>query len=141
MAETTKPQDNTAAGLIAMGAGIFVALMVHFSPESGDAPGWVGDVAAAAFFFAGLSIVAAPRGWTLLAKLSGLAAGYALVVPGAWIVLAGDTNKCSGGFSLGGLGFGDIAPGLMCRAAFGLGTLIALLIVIALTWSAFRRKP
>src|SRR5262245_10927614 len=129
---TTVPRNTDTAlpGIIAMATGIGVALMIHLTaPQPGDAPSWVGDACAAAFSFAGLSRFAQSHHWSLLSKLAGLGAVYMLIVPGIWIVFAGDPRRCSIGIVSGPFTASGGAGGL-CGAVFGIGTFIAVLIAL-----------
>jgi hypothetical protein len=131
--------DNTVSGLIAVATGIAVALFVNLPPERGDAPAWVGDACAAAFFFAGISIVANSRHWpALVTKLAGIGAAYMLVVPAVWVVFGGDPGRCSVGAALGILSLGTSAGGALCRSVFGFGGLLTLVVAVLFTWQAFR---
>ena len=128
-------------GLIAMATGLAVAVFVHLPPQAGDAPAWVGDACAAAFFCAGLSIFAAARRWPpLVSRLAGLFAAYVLVVPGAWVVLGGDPARCSVGAALGSFSLAGDAGALLCRSVFGFGTAVTLLIAGVFTWHTLRGK-
>ncbi len=142
MATTVSHHHDTALpGLIAMATGIGIGLTIHLtSPQPGDAPSWVGDACAAAFFFAGLCLFAQSRHWSLLSKLAGLGAAYMLMIPGIWVVFAGDPKRCSIGIVSGPLNATGGAGGL-CGAVFGIGTFIAVLIALAMTWQAFHRRP
>jgi hypothetical protein len=135
---TLKPasSDTTVPGLLAMATGIGVAFMVNIGSQPGDAPAWVGDVCAAAFFCAGLALVAQARGWTLLNRLAGLCAVFALLVPGFWVVVGGDPSRCSVGLALGSLSL-EGADGLLCRSVFGFGALLTVAIALVFAWQAF----
>ena len=139
MSDATQKPDDTLYGLIAMATGIVTAVFVHLNPQAGDAPAWVGDACAAAFFCAGVAIAAQPRGWTLLGKLAGLGAAYMLVVPAVWVVVGGDPARCSIGAALGSFALGDAGAGL-CRGVFGFGALLTLLIAVLMTRASFAKR-
>lgn len=141
MATPASTPDNTWYGMLAVTTGIVVALFVHLAPQAGDAPAWVGDACAAAFFCAGVAILAASRGWPpLVGKLAGLVAAYMLVVPGIWIVFGGDPERCSIGAAFGSLSLAGDAGAVLCKSAFGGGALLTLAFAVLFTVQSFRRQ-
>src|SRR5690348_10005372 len=102
MFSTPGHTDNTVSGVIAIITSVVVALFVNLPPQHGDAPAWVGNACAAAFLCAGVAIIAGSRRWPpVVGQLAGLAATYLLVVPGLWVVMGGDPDRCSLGIGTG----------------------------------------
>jgi hypothetical protein len=141
MADTASSPDNTWYGVLAIATGMLVAFFVHFAPQSGDAPAWVGDACAAAFVCAGIAILSASRGWPpLVGKLAGLVAAYMLVVPGIWIVFGGDPARCSVSAAFGSLSLASDAGAMLCKSVFGGGALLTLAFALLLTVRSLRRS-
>lgn len=120
--------------------GIGVITMITLSPEGLRAPYWVAVAASATFSFAGLAIIAQAFGlarfgrWLAVCVLLGLAA------PGLWILLDPAEKSCSGSIGVGGASLTTGAGDLMCRAVFGFGGALTLLVTLFLVVALFRRK-
>ena len=127
-------------GLVAMGLGLFIAIFAPMHPEGAHAPMWVVEAAAAAFFLAGMGIVLRNFGASALGTLCGLGAGYVLVTPGLWLLFSGDAAQCSVSIPFISLLIPGSVDGVLCRGIFGAGALVALGIVLLLTWGAVRRR-
>jgi len=126
------------AAAIAIGVGILVA--VHLDPNGATAPLFVVEAAAGTFIAAGVSYLALALGLTLLSRLAGLLVVYLLAVPGLWMLFA-DGSECSVGAAISGITLRGTASDWSCRAVFGGGGLLTLMIGIAMTWQVFRGKP
>jgi hypothetical protein len=125
-------------GVLALGAGVTILLLVNFDPSSAQAPLWVVNAAAMTFVLAGLSIFANSVGLPLISRLSGAAIAWMLAVPGFWMLFDGQGASCSASVTVGSLSAASGAASGLCRAVFGIGGLITLVVAIAFTWLAFR---
>ena len=132
MAPDHDRSSRIVGGRLAVAAGSGVAALIWLQPQQLQAPAWVAYVAAAAFVLAGLAILAR-TGSRLNALFVALTAA-ALVVPGGWVAFAPGSRECS--FNLPFLE--GMAPGAVCRVAFGLGTLIAALLFLLLLLRGLR---
>ena len=121
-------------GLLFMAVGASMMVMMAVSQEGLNAPLWVAEVAAAAFFFAGVAICAQTLQWLMVQRLSALAIVYCLAVPGLWIMLGADNGSCSATTSF----ISREAGNLECRIVFGIGGLITLAIALSMTIAIMR---
>ncbi len=127
-------------GIAASSMGLALFVLARLSPEAANAPLFVVDAAAGAFFFAGISIIADAWRAPLLGRLSVLAVIYLLAVPGLWMLFGTDIGRCSVGIAIGGAGASGASDPLPCRIAFGAGGLLTLAIALAFTWGLLRKR-
>lgn len=118
-----------------MAMGIGMVVMMAISQEGLNVPLWVAEVAAATFFFAGVSIAAQTKNWKRLQRISSLFVVYCLAVPGLWIMLGPDTGSCTGTLGF----FSREAGNAECRIVFGIGGIITLGAAILMTVIALRK--
>ena len=134
MTVDTENRSRVLGGWLAIAAGLGVCAAVWFQPQRLHAPAWVVYTAALAFVLAGLAILVR-SGSKLNFVLSALTA-LALFVPGAWVAFGSGPRECS--FSLP---FVDgLAPGVVCRVAFGFGAVLTALVFILLLMRAVRKR-
>jgi len=100
--------------------GLLTGALVYAHPENLRVPAWIAYVAVSAFVFAGLSLVASTLGARRLQGWLAVVLMLAMLVPGAWIAFGPGERHCSVSFSF----VRSIAPGTMCRGAFGIGAII-----------------
>ena len=125
-------------GLAASITGVVLYSIVHLAPEAANAPLFVLDAVAGAFFLAGVSVIAQAWNAPLLGRLSAVLVVYLLAVPGLWMLFGQDVGSCSVGVAIAGTTGQGTADGLQCRIVFGLGGLITLATALAMTWGAIR---
>jgi hypothetical protein len=113
-------RERLIGAWLAVLAGLVLAVMVWLQPGQLRVPAWVVYAVCAVIVFAGLALFASALGhprahaWLVAVCLG------AMVLPGAWIAIGPGPRFC--GFSIGFMG--GISPEPLCRAAFGLGTLV-----------------
>lgn len=120
-------------GGLFVAAGLGMMVMMTVSPEGLQVPYWVAMVAAAAFAFAGASVMVQGLGSALLGRLLALMTVLCLATPGLWIMLDPADKQCTASIGFFGTSTTSGAGDLMCRAVFGFGGAVTLLIgVVAL---------
>ena len=102
-----------------------MAWLVHTHPEGLRAPAWVAYAALLAFGLAGLFLLAQAAGQQHLQRWLPPALMACLLAPPLWIVFGAKNPSCGMSF----LGYFGIAPAWVCRAGFGFGALIGLVIL------------
>ena len=104
-------------------AGLVVAFMIHLHPEGLHVPAWVAYVAASAFVFAGLCLLAGALDIKWLQEWLGIAVTLSLFVVSLWIAFGPGERACSMSIPF----VQTVAPDALCRGAFGLGALLVAL--------------
>lgn len=104
----------------ALGAGIFTGVMIYLHPEGLRVPAWVAYAAASAFVFAGLCLLAVAFEVDWLQRWLGIAVALSLFVVSAWGAFGPGERECSISIPF----LQTIAPDILCRAAFGAGSLL-----------------
>lgn len=132
---------GTGFGAIFVVVGIGMMVLMASDQEGLNVPLWVAEAAAAAFAFAGASMIAQAYGKDRLGRALALGVVYALAVPGLWIAFGSDGSGCSVSVTLGSLSLADSAGALGCRVAFGLGAALVMACAVALTYAFIRPKP
>lgn len=130
----------SAFGWAFVGMGVFMGIYIPLNPEGANAPMWVIEVAAAAFFFAGLSFVLQAFALPWLARISVVVLAYLLAIPGLWMLFDAQGAQCSGSVSVLSVSFAQGANDITCRVVFGLGGLLTLGFAIAMTWVAIKNR-
>lgn len=125
-------RTQIVGGWLAVIIGIGVGLAVWWQPQGLRAPAWVAYAAASSFVFAGLALLArsGSRWNSVLAAFT--AAG--LLVPATWVALGPGPRECTFSVTF----FEGVAPGAVCRLAFGIGALGLAVVLVALLVRAGR---
>jgi hypothetical protein len=134
---STKP-PHALAGPLSIAAAIGIASLVFLRPEQLNAPAWVAYAAAAAFFLAGVAMLAlragASRrttGWIVVALLA------CLLTPTFWIAVTDPVIGCS----LDVLGWWIAGTGWACRGGFLVITAFGVLMLVLAVRQALRPPP
>ena len=120
-----------------VGLGVALLGMMVAFPERLKVPAPVGYLAAGSFALAGLLALAnvfcsrKVRAWLAVALLT------CMLLPGAWIAFGAGPRTCS--FKLGLLS--GLVDGAACRMAFGVGSLLGLVLLGIALRTAMRRAP
>jgi hypothetical protein len=123
-------------GLAAIAVALVIAVMVRAHPEELRAPAWVAYVAASAFGFAGLSLLAGLVQAARLRDWLGVAVALSMLSISAWVALGPGERACS--MSIGT--FGMVPADIVCRGAFGFGSLLMVLLVFLAVRHAMRSR-
>lgn len=137
--ETAPKHPGLGFGLIFVAVGIGIYLLVRADPSGANAPAFVIDAAAGAFFFAGISIVGQALSQPLVSRMAGLGVVYLLAVPGLWMLLGDDQGQCSVSIAIGGMGTSGAGSADMCRMVFGAGGVLVLGFAVLMTVLSFSR--
>jgi cytochrome bd-type quinol oxidase subunit 1 len=121
-------------GVVILAIGSLTGALIHAHPENLHVPAWVAYVAASAFVFSGLSLVASARGARRLQGWLAIILILAMLVPAAWIAFGPGERECSLSFWF----VRSIAPDTLCRGAFGVGTVIVAAILLLAVYRALR---
>lgn len=120
-------------GLACIVAGLFPMVtalgIVPAWEEKMNAPRWVVFLAGSLFFMAGtwllLQAAVGEAAVKAFGSVVGVAALVGLTAISNWVAFGGgDRSDCSGGISVLGFGFSQVASEIECRAAFGYGALL-----------------
>jgi len=127
-----RSQLITAAVVVAL--GLLVAFMVDVHPESLRIPAWVAYVAASAFVFAGLCLLASAITMTYrLQRWLGVAVTVSLFVVCAWVAFGPGQRECSVSLPF----VKSITGDAICRGAFGIGAILMGLFLLLVLRRAF----
>lgn len=132
---TSPPTIRFGACLIL--AAIGCAVLVHAHPERLRSPEWVALLAAALLGFGGVCVILSalrlhsPLRWLVCGLLVAMAA-----IPG-WIATSDAATQCT----VVSLGVRASISEAGCRGAFGLGTLVLLVMLIFAVRGALRQRP
>ena len=121
-------------------AGIGIVVAMTLAPEGLEVPYWVGVAAASAFSFAGLSVIAQALGFDRIGRWLALGVIAGLATPGLWILLDPAEKHCTA--SVGAMGGGSSfgAGDFVCRAVFGFGGALTLLVGVVALLALLRRS-
>jgi len=115
-------------GWLLIAVGVATVALIFLQPQQLRVPAWVAYAAASIFSFAGLALVAGALGAEWLVSWLGILVVIALLVPSLWVTLGPGEQNCS--VSLGGVrGEGS---DWICRAGFGVGSLLGLVVLFLL---------
>lgn len=131
---TSQALRRAAPGVALVGMGVALLLAMIALPERLNVPPPIGHVVAGTIVLAGLLALAnvfcgrAVQAWLAVAVLIGL------LVPGVWIAFGPGQRSCSMGlgFLLGS------AHGTSCRTAFGIASVVGLVLVLVALRYALR---
>ncbi len=139
MAEQGEPRaaarQRILVGLGVAAFGLFLGgLATGFIPASDASfhvPRWViGCIGAGcAFIGGGLALQQRAQRSTAAAALVGIA--LAFLVPALWIAFGPGVRECASSLGFGGFGMRSHAQGVECRAAFALGAVLVLAMLVA----------
>jgi hypothetical protein len=129
-------RQQAVAAIIAMAAGVLVVFLVHLHPEGLRAPSWVVYIAASAFVFAGLCLLAGAIEINWLQPWFGIAVTLCLFAVSLWVTFGPGDRECSMSIPL----LRTLAPDALCRAAFGTGALLIALFLALMVRRAITRK-
>lgn len=120
---SSEPQPSRRAnigwGLLLVALSLVVGALVHLQPQNLRVPAWVAYSSVAAFFFAGLLMLAAAarafctQGWLAVAVT------LSILLPGLWVAFGTGDRQCAVM-----LPFLQLSSAVVCRAAFGIGSLM-----------------
>ncbi|MCB1542573.1 MAG: hypothetical protein KDJ25_17510 [Rhodoblastus sp.] len=133
--------SKSSLGLAIAALGVALGVLIIRHPEGLRAPLWVALAAVGAFVAAGLVIVADDRGARRLHNLAVSCLLLAMLAPPAWIAFGEGPRACVGGIGLGGAGIGGGVPDFACRAGFGVGAAIVVLMLAGFLYNWTRGKP
>ena len=134
----TDRRTHVIAAAVLVAAGLGIAALMYAYPARLNVPAAVGYLAALAFVVAGLLALANAfagarvRAWLVVALLA------CLISPGLWEAFGPGERWCSSG----ALFFFGLARGAACRAAFGVASVVGLLVLavsVRHAWRAGRR--
>jgi|KBSMisStandDraft_5_1062788.scaffolds.fasta_scaffold03601_10 hypothetical protein len=112
--------------LIAVGAGTIA--LIFLQPQQLRVPAWVAYAAASTFPLAGVVLIAGALGATRLVRWLGTLLVAGLLVPGLWTTFGPGPRDCSVYFG----NIGAEASDWICRAGFGIGSIIGLAALVLL---------
>jgi hypothetical protein len=109
--------------LIAVGVSSAVTMYVH--PEALRVPAWVAYAAVSSFPLCGAALLALAFGSKRLVTLLGICVVVGLLVPFLWITFGPGPMDCS----VSVIGVAGEASDWLCRAGFGLASLLGLVVL------------
>lgn len=135
MAELSKRQ-RLVTGLFLNAIGVATAAVIFLQPQHLRVPAWVAYAAVSTFPLAGLALIAGALGATRLVPWLGIFVVIGLLVPGLWVTFGPAPRECS--ISIGNIG--GVASDWVCRAGFGIGTILGLVVLVLLIRQAVLPK-
>jgi hypothetical protein len=125
MADVSKRQ-RFVIGVLLLAIGLGISLVIFLQPQQLRVPAWVAYAAASTFPLSGLALVAGVLGASRLVIWLGILVVAGLLVPSLWVTLGPGLQKCS--VSLGNIG--AHASDWVCRAGFGIGSVLGLAVLV-----------
>jgi cytosine/uracil/thiamine/allantoin permease len=122
---TISHRTQLIGAVAAVAVGLVVGSMIYLHPEGLRVPAWVAYVAATAFVFTGVCLLAGAAEINWLQRWLGIAVTLSLLVISLWIAFGPGERECS--MSIPFLQTA-VADGL-CRGAFGIGALLVALLL------------
>jgi hypothetical protein len=122
------------AGWLSTAAGGLLAALIYLYPEQLHAPAWVAYGASAAFVFAGLTVLAQIYGLERTGAWLVVGCIASMFGVGAWVSFGPGDHACTMSIPLISTGGNE----LVCRSAFGIGTLIVGALLIYAAWKALK---
>ena len=133
--------SKTSLGLAISALGVAFSVLIVRHPEGLRAPLWVALAAMGAFVAAGIVIVAQDRGAFRLRQFAIFCLLLAMLAPPAWVAFGEGARACFGGIGLGGAAIGGAVSDFACRAGFGVGAAIIVLMLAGFLYNWARGKP
>jgi hypothetical protein len=127
-------RTQVIGAIAALVTGLVACYMVHTHPEGLRVPAWVAYVATSAFVFAGLCLLAGAAEIDWLQRWLGTAVALSLFVVSFWIAVGPGERECAMSIPF----LRTVAPEGLCRVAFGIGALLAAVILGLLVHRAVR---
>ena len=124
-----------AWGIAVVAMALALCALIYLHPEQLHAPAWVAYSAAAAFFVAGLSLLAGPAGATRTQNWLAVVLVVCMVLPGLWVAFGGGERQCKVSFT-----FLQFESEALCRGAFGVGAILGLGILALYVANAIRHQ-
>ena len=118
--EATSRRAQLIGAVAALAAGILTGFMIHGHPEGLRVPAWVAYVAASAFVLTGLCLLAGAFGVIWLQRWLGIAVTLSLFAVSLWVAFGPGARECSMSIPF----LQTVAPDVLCRGAFGAGSLL-----------------
>ena len=133
----TPRRTQLIMAVVALAAGMFTGLMIRAHPEGLSVPAWVASVAASAFVLAGLCLLAGAIEVIWLQRWLGIAVTLSLLVVGLWVAFGPGERECSMSIPF----LQTVAPDLLCRGVFGVGSFLTGLFLGLVVHRAMRSTP
>jgi hypothetical protein len=115
-------------GLLLIAMGLGTAALIYLQPQQLRVPAWVAYAAVATFPLAGTALIAGALGAPRLVPWLGMFLVAGLLVPSLWVTFGPGQQKCS--IYVGNIG--AEASDWLCRAGFGIGSIIGLAVFVLL---------
>ena len=128
-------RQRLTIGALLIVLGLSVSLAIYLHPQQLRVPAWVAYAATVSFVLGGAALIAGALGAIKLVHWLGVLIVSAMLVPFLWIALGPGPMDC--GFSLGFVS--GAASDWVCRAGFGTGALLGLVVLGLIIHQAFRR--
>jgi hypothetical protein len=128
-------RERFIAGLAAAAMGVITMVVMVLDPAELRVPFWVAFAAASTFVTAGAALICGAFAATKLEGLFGVLAVLGLLVPSAWIAFGPGDHVCTVTLPF----ITTAGSEWLCRAAFGLGTLLVLAVLILFSRRAARQ--
>jgi len=113
-------RQSLVGGLFLIAMGLATNAVIFLQPEQLRVPAWVAYAAASTFPLAGIALIAGVLGASRLVPWLGVLVVAGLLVPGLWVTFGPGPQKCSVYVA----GIGGEASDWLCRAGFGIGSII-----------------
>lgn len=135
MSETPplSPRSRVLLGIALLLLSAGISALVYHRPEGLNAPAWVAHAAGSTFFFAGLLLLTQTSRARRLRALLASALLLALALPGVWVTFGLGGGECQATVPF-------LSSEIVCRGAFGIGTLLVLGALVLSLRLALKRK-
>jgi len=127
-------QSQLGIGLLLIAVGLSCAAMMYVHPEALRVPAWVAYAAVSSFPLCGAALLAQAFGSKRLVTLLGVGVVAGLLVPFLWITFGPGPMDCSVSI----IGIAGQASDWLCRAGFGLASLLGLVVLALIVRAAFQ---
>lgn len=126
--------NHLVAGYLLVALGLLEGVLIYLHPEQLNVPAAVAYAACLVFAFAGLAIITKALGLNRFNAWLVVAIVAIMLVSESWIAFGPGPRRCSVSIHF----FRSMAPDLMCRGAFVLGTILVALMLAWAIRSAYR---